>query len=129
MESFLNKPATSDEPQSDPASVFAVSRVSVKLPAELGPAAWNEIALQMRGSTPRNLPVAGASAGASSRRHDDALLVWLASQPDGQPHRNDFEIKTMREDQATDEPAAFLVNAAGEVLGTLSVFGTLPVEE
>jgi len=119
--SFVNKPATCDEPQGDPANVFAVSRVSVKPPVELGAAAWNGIATQMRGSNPAVLPEAVASMGASSRRHDDALLAWLASQPDGQSRRGDFEIKIMQEDQTTDEPTEFPFDAVDKVFGTLSV--------
>jgi hypothetical protein len=52
---------------------------------------------------------------------DEALLTWLALQPDSQPRRDDFEHQTVHEDQATDEPAEFLFDAVDEVFETLSL--------
>jgi hypothetical protein len=58
---------------------------------------------------------------ALGRRHDDVLLAWLASQPDGQPRRDEFKIKTMQEVQTTNDPAEFRFDAVDEVFGTLSI--------
>ena len=65
-------------------------------------------------------PLSSGRALAVSRR-DEALLTWLALQPNGQPHRNDFEYETIQKDQATDEPAEFRFDAVDEVFGMLAV--------
>ena len=65
-------------------------------------------------------PLSSGRALAVSRR-DEALLTWLALQPNGQPRGDDFEYKTIQKDQATDEPAEFRFDAVDEVFGMLAV--------